>query len=133
MRWMRAPPGTGGDSDAEIGIRRCGSEAEMRPGRRQPPPLPLASPRSEKVKKLRRPAKSTPRYSCALGARELMAVLAVVGPVGTLLSLWVLPVAPRHDDGGGGLWHSSESHPAGSRVIHECFSYLPETDAVFPS
>ena len=32
-----------------------------------------------------------------LGARELMGVLAVVGPLGTLVSLWVLPQASLMD------------------------------------
>lgn len=56
--------------------------------------MPVASARSEKMKKLRRPSKTSPRYSCALSARELMAVLAVLGPVGTFISLWVLPATP---------------------------------------
>mmetsp|Transcript_42925 Transcript_42925/g.89667 ORF Transcript_42925/g.89667 Transcript_42925/m.89667 type:complete len:82 (-) Transcript_42925:34-279(-) len=78
MRWMRVS---------------SASEAEIRPARRSgqtpPPPLPLATVRSEKVKKMRRPGKPAPRFPCMLGSRELMAVLAVVGPLGTLISLWV--------------------------------------------
>lgn len=123
MRWMRVTSG----SDIEVrSLTRCGSEAEMRPGRRQAPPLPLASPRSEKVKKLRRPEKTTPRYSCALGARELMAVLAVIGPLGTLISLWVLPSAsPRFEEGAAGAAHllrqvtgAASAAAYGGRVIH---------------
>jgi hypothetical protein len=82
-------------SDAEVRSATRTSEAEMRPSaRRSLTPLPLSSARSEKTKKPRRPAKASPRYSCALSARELMAVLAVIGPVGTFISLWVLPATP---------------------------------------
>ena len=81
-----------------------GSEVERRPVsvptrtvRPREPSNPVASPRSTKEKRGKRHAAAPPRYSCVLGARELMGVLAVVGPLGTLVSLWVLPQASLMD------------------------------------
>ena len=75
------------------------TSGESEPERRRRTPLPLVSPRSTKEKKRAvRPStrspdepEKIPRYSCVLGVREFMAVLAVIGPLGTLISLWVLP------------------------------------------
>jgi len=109
-------------SDAEVvrTLTRAASEAEMRPSARRHA-VPLASPRSEKVKKLRRPAKLTPRYSCALSAKELMTMLAVIGPLGTLISLWVLPSAPPSVVGASLLRHVTGvgvGSASAGRVIH---------------
>ena len=98
MRWMRVS---------------SASEAEIRPARRTPPPLPLAAPRSEKVKKMRRPRQ--PGHTCLLGARELMGVLAVVGPLGTLISLWVLPSTSRIEES---HLHHLRDEDVTARVIH---------------
>ena len=61
-----------------------GSEVERRSGARR---VPLeVPPRGTKPKKAAgKPSKGTARgrYSCAIGLRELMGVLAVIGPLGT--------------------------------------------------
>ena len=95
---------------------------------------PVTSPRSTKEKKprsSRTPAKTTPRYSCVLGVRELMGVLAIVGPLGTVVSLWVVPQGGSMMDGlpvtmtrhsvttslAGGA-HSTDGGERVPRVIH---------------
>ena len=65
--------------------RRTSSAAlpSSRTASRREPSNPVTSPRSStKEKKQRRHAPAAPRYSCVLGVRELMGVLAVVGPLG---------------------------------------------------
>lgn len=66
-----------------------GSEVERRhiADRRVPLDVP---PRGVKPKKATG-KKAQRRYSCAIGLRELMGLLAVLGPLGTFVSLWVLP------------------------------------------
>ena len=77
-------------------------------------------PRGTKPKKAAgKPSKGTARgrYSCAIGLRELMGVLAVIGPLGTFVSLWVLP-----ESGSSGmnvhLRRTSATTLERARVIH---------------
>lgn len=64
-----------------------GSEVERRkvPDRRVPLEVPPRKPKKAAGKPKR------PAYSCAIGLRELMGLLAIIGPLGTFVSLWVLP------------------------------------------
>ena len=81
-------------------VERRTAAVPTRTARPREPSNPVASPRSTKEKRQSRTKdtrRTTPRYSCVLGARELMGVLAVVRPLGTLVSLWVLPQASLMD------------------------------------
>ena len=57
--------------------------------------VPLELPPRSKAKKAgassRAGKQERRRYTCAIGLRELMGLLAVLGPLGTFVSLWVLP------------------------------------------
>merc|ERR1712185_265026 len=90
-----------------------GSELE-----RRRVPIPLPTPRSAKEKR-KTPRKEVPRsrLKCAVGVRELMALLAVLGPLGTLISMGVLPTI---DTGLPMRMRRASSHVDGerSRVIH---------------
>jgi len=81
--------GVHGTSDLESrrGGLLSGSEIE-----RRRVPIPLATPRSSKEKR-KAPRKDVrrSRLKCAVGLRELMGLLAVIGPLGTLISMGVLP------------------------------------------
>ena len=92
-----------------------GSEVERRhvADRRVPLEVP---PRSKPKKAAGKPSKGARRYSCAIGLRELLGLLAVIGPLGTLVSLWVLP-----ESGSSGM-NVHLRRPTGTleraRVIH---------------
>ena len=103
------------------------TSGESEPERRRRTPLPLVSPRSTKEKKRAvRPStrspdepEKIPRYSCVLGVREFMAVLAVIGPLGTLISLWVLPQGELMDQlPSMRARHMRNRGEGASRVIH---------------
>ena len=86
----------------------------MRTARPREPTNPVASPRGSTKEKRGKRHVPPPRYTCVLGARELMGVLAVVGPLGTLISLWVLPQASLMD--GLPLTAARRSPASGVRV-----------------
>ena len=75
------------DLESHRSAMLSGSELE-----RRRVPIPLTTPRSAKEKR-KMPRKEAPRsrLKCAIGVRELMGVLAVIGPLGTLISMGVLP------------------------------------------
>ena len=82
--------------------------------------VPLELPPRGKAKKagttISRAAKQRSRYTCAIGLRELMGVLAVLGPLGTFISLWVLP-----ESGSNGMnvhLRRVTSQTERARVIH---------------
>ena len=104
-----------------------GSEVERRPSARTGDGMvdrrvPLELPPRSKAKKAgassRAGKQERRRYTCAIGLRELMGALAVLGPLGTFISLWVLP-----ESGSNGMnvhlrRASSQSVTERARVIH---------------
>ena len=91
---------SGSESDRRYGVF-SGSEVERRhsrgessrdgPDRRVPLDLPPRSKLKKAVAKGTAKGAARKRYTCAIGLRELMGVLAILGPLGTFVSLWVLP------------------------------------------
>lgn len=126
MRKQLATPNRS-HSESERRYVFSGSEVERRHARgdsgregvdrRVPLDLP---PRSKLKKAVAKGAAKTAtrrRYTCAIGLRELMGVLAILGPLGTFVSLWVLP-----ESGQSGMnVHLRRSAPGlteRARVIH---------------
>jgi hypothetical protein len=80
--------------------------------------VPLEVPPRAKTKKASKPSKGAARgrYTCAVGLRELLGLLAIIGPLGTFVSLWVLPDSDSLSGMNVHLRRSSSLERA--RVIH---------------